>query len=74
MDTITKVEFAVAGVNLDGTSRTLSKRFGNAVEAQKYIGEYISYTERFPNDFKAFDEYKIVRRTVVKTIHEWEEI
>lgn len=73
MKTRTKTEFAVMGINSDGTSRTLSKRYNNAVDAQKYIGEYISYTERFPNDFKGFDEYKIVKRNVITTWEEWEE-
>ena len=70
----TKTEFAVMGVNQDGTSRTLSKRFSNAVDAQQYIGEYISYTERFPKDFKPFDEYCIVSRTVTTTYEDWSEI
>lgn len=74
MKTTTKTEFAVMGINQDGTSRTLSKRFGNAVDAQRYIGEYVSYTERFPNDFKPFDEYKIVTRTVLTMYDDWEEI
>jgi hypothetical protein len=74
MKTRTKTEFAVMGMNSDGTSRTLSKRFGNAADAQKHIGEYISYTERFPNDFKPFDEYRIVKRNVITTYEEWEEI
>lgn len=73
MKTRTKTEFAVMGVNSDGTSRTLSKRFGNAVDAQQYIGEYISYTERIPDAFKPFDEYKIVKRTVTTTWDEWED-
>lgn len=74
MNTRTKTEFAVMGVNADGTSRTLSKRFGNAVDAQKYIGEYISYTERHPDVFTAYDEYRIVSRIVTTTYTEWEEI
>lgn len=74
MKTKTKTEFAVMGVNSDGTSRTLSKRFGNAVDAQKYIGEYISYTVRIPDAFTPFDEYKIVKRNVITTYEEWEEV
>ena len=73
METKTKTEFAVMGVNSDGTSTTLSKRFKNAVDAQKYIGEYISYTKRIPDAFKAFDEYRIVKRNVITTYEEWEE-
>ena len=74
MKTITRTEFAVMGVNQDGTSRTLTKRFGNAVDAQQYIGEYISYTERFPRDFKPFDEYRIVTRAITTTYEEWSEL
>ena len=74
MKTKTKTEFAVMGVNSDGSSRTLSKRFGNAVDAQQYIGEYISYTERIPDAFKPFDEYRIVKRNVITTTEDWEEI
>lgn len=74
MKTTTRTEFAVMGANQDGTTRTLTKRFGNAVDAQQYIGEYISYTERFPKDFKAFDEYKIVTRTVTTSYDDWEEV
>lgn len=74
MKTRTKTEFAVMGVNQDGTSRTLSKRFGNTVDAQQYIGEYISYTERHPDVFKSFDEYRIVSRTVTTTYTEWEDV
>ena len=73
MKTKTKTEFSVMGVNSDGTSRVFSKRFGNAVDAQKYIGEYISYTVRYPKDFKAFDNYIIVKRNVITTFEEWEE-
>lgn len=61
------------GINADGTTRTLSKRFGNAVQAQQYIGQYIDYTKRFPLDFKSFDEYRIVTRTVTTTWEEWSE-
>ena len=74
MKTKTKTVFAVRGVNSDGSSRTLSKRFGNAVDAQQYIGEYISYTERIPDAFKPFDEYRIVKRNVITTTEDWEEI
>jgi hypothetical protein len=74
MKTTTNTEFAVMGVNSDGTSRTLSKRFGDVPSAQQYVGEYISYTERFPNDFKPFDEYKLVKRAIVKTVHDWREV
>lgn len=73
MEIKTKTEFAVMGVNSDGTSTALSKRFKNAADAQKYIGEYISYTKRIPDAFKAFDEYKVVSRTVTTTYDEWEE-
>ena len=74
MKTSTRTEFAVMGINQDGTTRTLSKRFGNAPDAQQYIGEYISYTERYPKDFKPCDEYRIVKRTVTTVWEEWEEI
>lgn len=74
MNTRIKTEFSVMGVNQDGTSRVLSKKFGNAVDAQKYIGEYVSYTERHPDAFKPFDEYRIVKRDVITTYEEWEEI
>ena len=73
MQTKIKIEFSVMGVNHDGTSRILSKRFGNAVDAQNYIGEYVSYTERFPKDFKPFDDYRIMLRKVTTTTDEWEE-
>ena len=74
MKTRTKTEFAVMGVNSDGTSRTLSKRFGNIPAAQQYIGEYNSYTIRYPKDFKAFDKYVIVKRNVITTYEDWEVI
>lgn len=74
MKTRTKTEFSVMGVNQDGTSRVLSKKFGNTVDAQQYIGEYISYTERHPDAFRPFDEYRIVKRNVITTWEEWEEV
>ena len=74
MKTITRTEFAVMGVNADGASRILPKRFGNAVDAQQYIGEYVCRTELHPDVFQAFDEYRIVKRNVTTAYGEWEEI
>lgn len=74
MKTRTKTEFAIMGINADGTSRTMSKTFGNAVDAQNFIGEYISYTERLPDVYSKYDEYRIVKRMVTTTWEDWSEI
>lgn len=71
METKTKTEFTVMGLNSDGTSRVFQKTFKNAEAAQQHIEEYKSYTERFTKDFKPFDEYKVVKRNVITTWEEW---
>lgn len=75
MKTITKTEIAVMGLMPDGKWRAVtSKRFGNVVDAQDYIGEYIKDAERHPNVFPAFAEYKIAKRTVTTTFTDWEDV
>ena len=74
MKTQTKTQFAVMALNPDGTWRTLSKSCANAVDAQQYLGEYISDTEKFPDLYQAYADYKIAKRTVTTTFTEWEDI
>ena len=74
MRTETKTQFAVMGLKPDGTWRTLSKTCGNEPAAQQYLGEYIKETERFPDIFTAYADYKIAKRTVTTTFTEWEDV
>ena len=74
MKTRTKTEFAVMGLQPDGTWRMLASKFSNAVYAQEHLGTYASGTKNLPDLYPAYVDYKIAKRTVTTTFTEWEDV
>lgn len=74
MKSTTKTEYAPHGLTAQGKWRTLtSQRFTSAQLAEARLEEYKQDCKNLPNLYEPYQEYKVMKRTVVITISEWDE-
>ena len=70
-----QTEYAPCGVLASGKSRPLSiARYRSKETAERALEEYKGIHAKYPKIDGGCVEYKIMKRTVITTISEWEDV
>lgn len=75
MNTTTYIttEYAGFGKREDGTWRKITSFKSKAESAEEELSEHIVHTNRYPDLYTKYIDYKVMHRTVITTRSEWEE-
>lgn len=69
------IEYAPLGLTAQGRWRPLCiGRFRSQEPAEKALEEYKANHARLPKIYEGCKEYKVMKRTVITTISEWENV
>lgn len=70
-----ETEYTPCGLTEQGTWRPITHRRYKCKESAEYkLEEHISLRKEHPGCYESCKEYKIMKRTVVTTIGEWEDV
>ena len=72
--TTIRIEFAGMGKKPDGTWRNITASQTNEQGAKKLLEEQIADANRYPDVFTKYDEYKVMKRTVITVCEEWGDV
>ena len=71
--TITSTEWGVLARDSNGKERLLYHGKAERKDAELCLEEYKKYVKMYPELYKDYGEYKIVKRTVTKIFEDWQE-
>ncbi len=69
-----RTEFAGMGLKPDGKWKPVTQKAGNAADAEKFLKEHLYDVERYPGLYTRYDEYKVMKRTVITVTEDWGEV
>ena len=71
-----KTEYAPCGLTTQGRWRRIDPLaiFATQEHAEKALEEHKENCAKHPNIFKGCKEYKVMKRTVITTLTEWEDV
>lgn len=66
-----RTEYAGMGLTLNGFWKPVTPKAATAADAEKYLKEYLYDVERYPELYTSYEEYKVMKRTVITTTEDW---
>lgn len=69
-----RTEFCGMGLKPDGNWRSVTQKASTAAEAEKLLQQHLIDTERYPDLYTKYPEYKVMKRTVITVVEEWTDI
>ena len=69
-----RTEYAGMGLKPDGNWRTVTPRAATADHAEKLLKEHLDDVKRYPCLYTTYDEYKVMKRTVITVTEDWSEV
>lgn len=69
-----RTEYAGMGLKPDGTWRVITPRAATDADADKLLKEHLADVKRYPDLYTTYEEYKVMKRTVITVTEDWGDV